>query len=515
MSVPEGDLRPESYVMVWWGEQKGGLESLREINSLAWDIRGASKHRKQYGHVTEAWQKSRMLPAMSIPGRGLPGISTDVDCPLASLCIGVPPVDEVKSERKLRIGSPRELERYRAEFDKRDYDQCGQIETKQLRGLMSSLGTELTEGGARLMMQRLDADGSGNIDFDEFIAGAFDIRVPRPDDPPPKTERQRIFADMCQLINEDDVEGVRSLILKHGASGWADPASGIDLIHFAAQRGCERMVSMVLELGGDVNQTTVLGSTPLHIASKSSHKDRKRTVAALLSAGADARARNANGLTGLHLLKREYLGPGSDWLERPEVVDRFNQYMTDGVFHYGSHTMIGVTDVAKATVRKHKGEDRRHKHRHHRHHHHGEDGHRKHKHRHHHEEEAAEGGKHVHVPSGRNHHHEHHDESDFDKYLAAATRKIRTDTNMDSAVSQVLMDKKLVRSSEDAVEQLELSLEASHHQGAHLEMEWKNKRTGNSQTGRQMQRGMNWVPDKSAADMQVDYELERRVAGHA
>ena len=323
---------------------------LGEINGLAWEIRGLSNHRKQYGHVTESWQMSRMLPGASVPGRG---ISTDVDCPLANLCIGAAPVDDVvQSERELRVGSPRELERYRTEFDKMDYDQSGQIETKQLKELMSSLGTELTEGGARLMMQRLDVDGSGYIDFDEFLAGAFDVRVPRPSDPPSKTERQRIFAQICNLVNEDDVEGARSLILKHGASGWADPASGIDLIHFAAQRGCERMVSMVLELGGDVNQKTVHGSTPLHIASQSSHKDAKYAVAALLSAGADPRARDANGLTGPHLLKQEYEGPGSDWLERPEVSGRFNEYMAEGHFHHGSHVMIGVTEVAMAPRRR-------------------------------------------------------------------------------------------------------------------------------------------------------------------
>lgn len=79
---------------------------------LAWKIRGVDPLRKQYGHVTQSWQDSRQLPDMAIPGLGA-RISTDVDCPLANLCIGPPPVDEVSKEREYRVGTPRELTRYR------------------------------------------------------------------------------------------------------------------------------------------------------------------------------------------------------------------------------------------------------------------------------------------------------------------------------------------------------------------------------------------------------------------
>ena len=52
--------------------------------------------------------------------------------------------------------------------------------------------------------------------------------------------------------------------------------SGVDVIHLAAQRGCERMVSMIIAHRGDVNQKTAMGTTPLHMAANSSHVDRDR-----------------------------------------------------------------------------------------------------------------------------------------------------------------------------------------------------------------------------------------------
>eukprot|EP00281_Chroomonas_sp_CCMP1168_P002466 CAMPEP_0206258126 /NCGR_PEP_ID=MMETSP0047_2-20121206/25742_1 /ASSEMBLY_ACC=CAM_ASM_000192 /TAXON_ID=195065 /ORGANISM="Chroomonas mesostigmatica_cf, Strain CCMP1168" /LENGTH=90 /DNA_ID=CAMNT_0053684827 /DNA_START=87 /DNA_END=356 /DNA_ORIENTATION=+ len=90
---------------------------------------------------------------------------------------------------------------------------------------------------------------------------------------------------------------------------------------------------MILEEGGNVNQKTVLGSTPLHIAAKAAHRDRDRTVAALLSAGADPKARDVQGYTAVHMLQKEYVGPGVEWIEKPQMHERFRDYMRKSYHH--------------------------------------------------------------------------------------------------------------------------------------------------------------------------------------
>lgn len=54
-------------------------------------------------------------------------------------------------------------------FDLLDIDKGGSISEKELRQLLSSLGMKVTEEEVRAMIASVDEDGSGEIDFDEFL----------------------------------------------------------------------------------------------------------------------------------------------------------------------------------------------------------------------------------------------------------------------------------------------------------------------------------------------------------
>merc|ERR1711904_678474 len=49
-----------------------------------------------------------------------------------------------------------------------DRDASGSIESAELRHVLQTLGDKLTEEEADMMLDEADADGSGEIDFEEF-----------------------------------------------------------------------------------------------------------------------------------------------------------------------------------------------------------------------------------------------------------------------------------------------------------------------------------------------------------
>ncbi len=54
-------------------------------------------------------------------------------------------------------------------FDLVDEDKSGQISKNELKKLMETLRLHPTEEELTAMMREVDADGSGDIDFDEFV----------------------------------------------------------------------------------------------------------------------------------------------------------------------------------------------------------------------------------------------------------------------------------------------------------------------------------------------------------
>ena len=65
--------------------------------------------------------------------------------------------------------SDEERAEFKEIFDLVDEDKSGQISKAELKKLMATLRLHPTEDELTAMMREVDADGSGDIDFDEFV----------------------------------------------------------------------------------------------------------------------------------------------------------------------------------------------------------------------------------------------------------------------------------------------------------------------------------------------------------
>jgi calmodulin len=65
--------------------------------------------------------------------------------------------------------SEEKLMEYRVAFEFFDKDSDGQINTNELNTIMKSLGQNVNEKQLEEIIQEIDADGSGSMDFNEFI----------------------------------------------------------------------------------------------------------------------------------------------------------------------------------------------------------------------------------------------------------------------------------------------------------------------------------------------------------
>lgn len=68
------------------------------------------------------------------------------------------------------VFSDAELARFREVFDAYDDNNDGLINAKELIGAMDHLGLHPPASGVEQLMRGWDADGSGSIGFDEFVA---------------------------------------------------------------------------------------------------------------------------------------------------------------------------------------------------------------------------------------------------------------------------------------------------------------------------------------------------------
>lgn len=62
-----------------------------------------------------------------------------------------------------------EKEEYREAFNLFDKDSGGTVSTKELKQVFEALGQHPSEEDVRAMISEVDKDGSGEIDFDEFL----------------------------------------------------------------------------------------------------------------------------------------------------------------------------------------------------------------------------------------------------------------------------------------------------------------------------------------------------------
>ncbi|KAG2375229.1 hypothetical protein C9374_009852 [Naegleria lovaniensis] len=76
----------------------------------------------------------------------------------------------MKKSRQLRKAlTEEELKEFKEIFDLVDTDGGGSIQKEELRQLMETLGLNPTDEQLDEMMLEVDADGSGDIDFSEFV----------------------------------------------------------------------------------------------------------------------------------------------------------------------------------------------------------------------------------------------------------------------------------------------------------------------------------------------------------
>jgi len=76
----------------------------------------------------------------------------------------------IKQQQQRRPGlTDDEVEELRQAFDLFDTDGSGTIDPKELRAAMQSLGFETKNQTIYQMIQDIDKDGDGDVDFDEFL----------------------------------------------------------------------------------------------------------------------------------------------------------------------------------------------------------------------------------------------------------------------------------------------------------------------------------------------------------
>lgn len=65
--------------------------------------------------------------------------------------------------------NPQEVEAYRKAFSAFDADGSGTIDVKELKSTLQALGQKVTDEEVFVMISQVDEDGSGEIEFQEFL----------------------------------------------------------------------------------------------------------------------------------------------------------------------------------------------------------------------------------------------------------------------------------------------------------------------------------------------------------
>eukprot|EP00441_Pelagodinium_beii_P013585 CAMPEP_0197690646 /NCGR_PEP_ID=MMETSP1338-20131121/108628_1 /TAXON_ID=43686 ORGANISM="Pelagodinium beii, Strain RCC1491" /NCGR_SAMPLE_ID=MMETSP1338 /ASSEMBLY_ACC=CAM_ASM_000754 /LENGTH=142 /DNA_ID=CAMNT_0043273107 /DNA_START=40 /DNA_END=465 /DNA_ORIENTATION=- len=105
--------------------------------------------------------------------------------------------------------SDEEIEEIREAFNLFDTDGSGTIDPKELRAAMQSLGFEAKNATIYQMIGDIDKDGSGNIDFDEFL----DMMTAKMSDKDSRDDIMKVF----NLFDDDNTGKISLSNLKRVA----------------------------------------------------------------------------------------------------------------------------------------------------------------------------------------------------------------------------------------------------------------------------------------------------------
>ena len=104
--------------------------------------------------------------------------------------------------------------------------------------------------------------------------------------------------DLNSAVYRGDVAAVQEALTLHPELVNVKNEVGRTPLHYAAWRGHNEMISLLVSRGADINAITDRGHTPLHLAVRRNYKE---TVALLIALGANVNARTKRGHSPMHL----------------------------------------------------------------------------------------------------------------------------------------------------------------------------------------------------------------------
>jgi hypothetical protein len=96
--------------------------------------------------------------------------------------------------------SHHQLEDLRSAFSLFDKDASGSIDIDELRACLRTLGRYPTPVELEVLMQQMDSDGNGTIEFGEFVAAMHEHQEVRPP-PLPAAPHRRVSAGAAAAAN--------------------------------------------------------------------------------------------------------------------------------------------------------------------------------------------------------------------------------------------------------------------------------------------------------------------------
>jgi calmodulin len=189
-------------------------------------------------------------------------------------------------------------------FKKFDKDGSGNLDVDELRALVVSLGARFTDQEMDEAMRELDADGSGEVDEQEFVSwwvnrtlnaraggGLIAMKLKKL----ARKAAQTFFTDIFTAVWKNDVDMVTTFVESDPRVAVAvdtnDYGDGWTPLHYACYQGHGEIVDILLAAGAAVNGTNDLGFTPLFYAAQNNHL---HICKLLVEQGADPAASGAS-----------------------------------------------------------------------------------------------------------------------------------------------------------------------------------------------------------------------------